>query len=63
MGKFEPKHSVRCKKCGDVIFSKRSGQFVSCACHSCFIDETEHYCRYGGNPEDMIIESLEVEDV
>lgn len=29
------------------------GKFIQCKCKSCYIDETEHYCRIGGNFVDI----------
>jgi hypothetical protein len=52
--KFIPKSKIKCSRCGDIIQSKYSGHFKTCTCFSndgsggCFIDETEHYCRFGG---------------
>ena len=46
---------IKCKHCGDIIESKYSGQFVQCSCGKIYIDETEYYCRVGGNEEDWEI--------
>lgn len=50
---------VRCKHCGDIIESKWSGDWVQCSCKKIYVDETEYYCRIGGEYEDWEI----VEDV
>ena len=52
---FEPK-LVFCAKCGTGIFSAYEGQFVSCKCGAISVDQTEHYSRYIGNPEDFVKE-------
>lgn len=46
-----PKH--KCKKCGDVIYSRRPGEFVSCSCGAISVDQTHYYSRYIGNREDF----------
>lgn len=47
---------IKCLKCGDTIESNGRGKWVQCSCHSCYIDETEYYCRVGGNFEDYAVE-------
>ena len=42
-----------CLKCSTIIMSSRSGEWVSCECSSIYCDQTTHYARYGGNPNDM----------
>lgn len=49
----EWQYKVRCRKCDDVIYSRYSGEFVSCKCGAIFVDQTEWYGRYGGNSEDF----------
>jgi hypothetical protein len=41
-----------CLKCGDIIFSKYPGHFVTCTCGSLSVDQTEDYIRILGNQED-----------
>lgn len=46
---FKPgqyKHS--CKLCGDIIWSKYAGEFVTCKCGKSFVDQTAYYTRGGG---------------
>jgi len=53
--KFTPsKYLAKC--CGDIIQSKYSGQFVSCKCGKCFVDQTEYYTRGGGEHLEIIEE-------
>ncbi len=47
---------VECAKCHDRIWSKFDGQFVKCKCGAIAVDQTPHYSRYIGNPEDFIFE-------
>ena len=42
---------IICLKCNTIIFSCYSGEFVSCNCGSCYIDQTDYYCRIGGNAD------------
>lgn len=44
---------IRCKKCGNVLEGDKRGTFIQCECKSCYIDETEHYCRIGGSFNDI----------
>ena len=46
---------IECRLCHDVIFSRYSGEFVTCKCGSISIDSTEHYTRYIGEPENIIL--------
>jgi hypothetical protein len=47
------KNAVRCKPCGDVIESKRAGDFVRCSCRACAVDGGMDYLRRVGAEEDM----------
>ena len=49
---------VQCKVCKDVIWSRYEGEFVSCRCKAISVDQTEHYMRRIGAPENF----LEVKD-
>ena len=44
---------IRCKKCNTIIEGDKRGTLIWCDCHSCFIDETKHYVRIGGEPTDI----------
>lgn len=46
-------HKVECVQCGDVIWSRYSGEFRTCKCGAIAIDSTPHYTRYIGNPGDF----------
>lgn len=50
---FIPQH-VKCKLCGDVIFSRYEREFVSCRCGAIAVDQTKYYSRYIGDPENFI---------
>ena len=48
---------VQCKVCGTILQSNYYGEFVMCKCpreSSIFVDQTELYSRYGGNPQQFI---------
>ena len=50
---FKP-HTYACKKCGGHMKSTYSGEFVSCPCGDCAIDETLWYIRHiGGEREEV----------
>ena len=42
---------IKCLICGDIIEGDGKGHLISCSCEKCYIDETQYYCRVGGNPE------------
>lgn len=44
---------IKCKKCGTIAEGDRKGNLISCECGACFIDETDYYCRVGGDPNDV----------
>lgn len=56
---------IRCKKCRDIIEGDKKGKFIQCNCKSCYIDETEHYCRLGGEFNDIeaVIDFTEYNDM
>jgi len=39
----------QCPDCLSIISSSYSGEFVSCTCGKCFVDQTKYYTRVGGN--------------
>ena len=47
---------IKCLKCGDAIESDGYGKWIQCSCKSCYIDETEYYCRVGGDPNETEVE-------
>lgn len=56
---------IRCKFCGDIIEGDKKGKYITCKCKSCYIDETNHYCRIGGNFIDIeaVIDFTEYNDL
>lgn len=46
------RNRICCLKCGDIIESKHTHDFVQCTCRACFVDGGKSYARYGGKPED-----------
>lgn len=46
---------MTCKLCYETIYSRWSGEFVSCKCRSCMIDQSHYMSRYLGDPENYII--------
>ncbi len=53
---------VTCTKCGDKLVSKYSGQFSMCSCNLVFVDQTPYYARIGGDPLEMTIEEIKLEE-
>lgn len=44
---------AQCTRCGDVIESKHTHDFVRCACGQSFTDGGLEYIRRGGRPIDL----------
>lgn len=44
---------IKCLKCEDIIEGDRKGTFITCKCGACYIDETPHYVRVGGDPKQI----------
>ena len=40
---------IKCLKCKDIIEGDKKGTYITCKCKACYIDETPHYCRVGGD--------------
>ena len=47
------KPGLKCKHCGDEIFSNHRHDFKKCKCEKIFVDGGDSYFRYGGNPGDF----------
>lgn len=45
--------AIRCKKCGDIIWSRTRHDFRWCTCKSIAIDGGFDYCKISGNAEDI----------
>ena len=46
------KNAIKCKKCGDIIESKYTHDFITCSCGLCSVDGGLDYLRRCGNPDD-----------
>jgi hypothetical protein len=56
---------AQCLHCGDEFYSKYSGEFKECQCSSCFVDQTPHYARFGGditNVDEVYFPELDKEE-
>lgn len=42
--------AIKCKKCGDIIFSKHRHDMVWCKCNTVAIDGGQDYLRITGEP-------------
>jgi len=57
-------NAVKCKECGDTIFSRARHDFRECTCGKSFIDGGSYYIRVGGeasNPFELEIKATEKE--
>lgn len=54
---------IKCLLCGDVLQGDEKGTFKECKCRTCYIDETEDYCRIGGNEKYFEIEEDNIIDL
>jgi len=51
-----------CNKCCDTIWSRYSGEYVSCKCGAIAVDQTEFYTRMIGNEGDYLVVNKEGND-
>lgn len=47
------RNAGRCRKCGDIIESTYTHNFVTCSCGACSVDGGKSYLRRCGWPEDF----------
>ena len=52
--------AIKCKKCGDIIYSRCLHDYHSCSCGSCAIDGGFDYVRLIGFPEDCELQEIEI---
>ncbi len=52
---------VRCAKCNDSVYSNSRHDLVTCKCGAVFIDGGFDYRRLGGNREDFVGISREID--
>ena len=50
---------LKCKKCGDIIYSKSRHDFVLCQCESVAVDGGNDYFKISGNENDYEILSID----
>lgn len=51
---------IRCKICGDIIYSRAEHDFHWCSCEKCAIDGGFDYYRIIGNKEDWEMMEIEI---
>lgn len=56
------KNAAKCKKCGDIIESKHTHDFVMCSCGSIAVDGGHDYLRRVGHFK-YLIELSETEEI
>lgn len=44
---------IRCTHCKEIIEGDFKGTWKTCKCGKIYIDETQYYCRIGGNKGDF----------
>ena len=49
---FKPS-KYKCLLCDDVIYSRSEGEYTTCECGACAIDQTRYYTRLIGNIHEM----------
>lgn len=53
-------NAIRCLKCKSIIYSRCRHDFRWCNCHSCAIDGGFDYMHIIGNPNDYMIEKINI---
>jgi hypothetical protein len=56
-------NEAQCRKCGEIIFSRHTHDFVACSCGAIAVDGGISYIRRVGNPEDFIDRSLQMDEI
>ena len=46
------KNKIKCLRCGEIIESKETNDFVECSCGSVAVDGGKDYQKIIGNPKD-----------
>lgn len=52
---------VKCKRCGDIVYSRARHDMRGCTCGSIFVDGGFDYMKVSGEPENMDFVQLEVD--
>lgn len=55
------KNAVQCKKCGDIIESKHTHDYVTCKCGNVSVDGGKDYCKRSFKEWDSWIDMSEYE--
>lgn len=53
-------NQARCKKCGDVIFSRHRHDYVECSCGAISVDGGRDYLKRGGSLDHVEEQSITV---
>lgn len=57
------KHNrIKCRKCGDVVESKKVYDFVTCSCKRCYVDGGKCYVHVGAFDMKDVLVLTEYED-
>lgn len=55
-------NQIQCAKCNDVIYSASRHDFKKCSCGAVSVDGGMDYLKRGGNREDIIEQSIVLDD-
>jgi len=55
--------TIHCLICDSYITGDRKGNFISCKCGACYIDETPDYCRIGGDFDKIEVEKVSSDSI
>ena len=53
-------NAIKCKGCGDIIYSRAIHDFHWCSCHKCAVDGGFDYFKIVGNREDWETVDMDV---
>jgi len=55
--------AIKCRVCGDIIYSRAQHDYVSCSCGACGVDggQRGECWRVGGKPENIIMVDLNLD--
>ena len=56
------KNAIQCKRCGDIIESTDTHEYVECKCRACAVDGGHEYLRRSFIDEDDYIELSVVDE-
>lgn len=55
-------NAIKCKECGDTIYSRARHDWRECSCKNSFVDGGVDYLRYGGMASEAFQVEVDVKD-